>query len=111
VVAALVVEGETGPLVDPPRVNENIVGPQGDSGVPGLTSKPEYLFHQPGADPQASGPWLNEQQPQPRGRGVLAYAKDAAGRRTVHLGDPGLLGTGFPVVYVIRDDPGHERLV
>ena len=80
-------------------------------GVPGLAGEPEHLLDQPGADPEAPGPRLHQQQPQPRGGGVLAHAEHAAGRRAVDLGDPGRLGIRVPVVHVVRDDPGHQGLV
>jgi hypothetical protein len=56
VMAALVVQGEAGPLVYPSRVGEDVVGPQGDVGVPGLAGEPEHLLDQPGPDPEAPGP-------------------------------------------------------
>src|SRR5581483_2263176 len=111
VVAVLAVQGESGPLVYPPGVGEDVVGPQGDLRVPGLAGEPEHLLDQPGADAQAPRPRLDEQQPQPRGRGVLAHAEHAARRAAVDLGDPGRLGRRVPAVQVVRDDPGHERLV
>ena len=94
VVAVLVIQGESGPLVDAPRVDEHVVGPQGDVGVPRLAGETEHLLDQPGADPEAPGPRLHQQQPQPCGGGVLAHAEHAAGRRAVDLGDPGRLGSG-----------------
>src|SRR5580693_2297095 len=83
VVAVLVVQGEAGSLVNAPGVDEDIVGPQGDVGVPGLAGEMEHLLDQSGADPEAPGPRLHEQQAQPRGGRVLAYAEHAAGRRAV----------------------------
>ena len=80
-------------------------------GVPGLAGETKHLLHQPGADPEAPSPRLHQQQPQPRGGGVLAHAEHASGRRAVDLGDPGRFGLRIPVVHVVRDDPGHQRLV
>ena len=78
VMLALVVQGEAGPLVDAPGVRQHVVGPQGDAGVPGLAGETQDLADQPGADPEAPGPRLHQQQPQPRGGGVLADAEHAA---------------------------------
>ena len=108
--ARLVVQAEAGSLVDPPGVGEYVVGPQRDAGVPAPAGEPEHLLHQPGADPEAPGPRLHEQHPQLGRAVVLPHAEHAARRSAVDLGDPGSLATEVPVVYVIGDDPGHERL-
>ncbi len=42
-VAALVVQAEARPLVDPPCICEHVVSPQGDLRVSGLTSEPEHF--------------------------------------------------------------------
>ncbi len=111
VVPVLVVQGEAGPLVDPPGAGQDVVGPQGDVGVPGLTGEAEHLLDQPRADAEPAGPRFHQQQPQPRGGGVLAHAEHAAGRRAIDLSDPGRLGGRIPVVHVVGDDPGDEGLI
>src|SRR6185312_15723146 len=75
VVPALVVQGEAGALVDAPGVGQHVVGPQGDPGVAGPVREPQHLVDQPAADAQAPGPRLHQQQPEPRGSGVLAHAE------------------------------------
>ena len=60
--------------------------------------------------PEAPGPRLHEQHPQLGRAVVLPHAEHAARRRAVDLGDPGSLAIEVPVVYVIGDDPGYERL-
>jgi hypothetical protein len=111
VMRAFVVQREPGPLVDAPGVGQHVVGPQGDAGISRLAGEPQHLADQPAAYAQASGPRLHQQQPKPRGGGVLAHAEHAAGRPAVHLGDPGRFGVRVPVLHVIRDDPGHQGLV
>jgi len=80
-VTALVVQGETGPLVDPPSVHQHVVGPQRDAGVPSPAREPEHLLDQAAPDPEPPGPRLDQQQAQARGRGVLAHAEHAPGPR------------------------------
>src|ERR1700722_1300167 len=88
VVGVLAGEGEPGRLVDLAGGRQLVVGPQGDVGVPDLTAELQALPDEGGAETEAAGPRLDQQQAEPGGGLAVGYAEDRARRDAVALRDP-----------------------
>src|ERR1051325_157717 len=69
--------------VDAPGRTQHAVGPQDDAAVPGQACEAGALLHEPGADPQSSRAWLDQEQAELPHGARLANEKHAADVETV----------------------------
>src|SRR5262245_48102351 len=110
VVRLLVHQAKPGLLVDLPGGEQDAVGPERELAVAALPREPDALGHEPGADAEAAGAGLDQQQAQP-GDGLRPpdheHRADGLG---VLLRDPAALPLRLVVLDELGHDGGHQRL-
>ena len=107
----LVVENETGGLIDPAGGDQIVVRPQGDPGVTGRPGEGDALGDQAGAETVAAGGRVDQEDAQLGGlRIVTPHQEDRAGAAAVQLGYPGRLARRVPALGVVGDDPRDQGL-
>jgi hypothetical protein len=97
-------------LVDTARRKQDVVGPERQFSVPGLTREVDADGDESLADAKAANGWIDDQQPQPPDIGRFPHQKHRAQALSVAFGHPAPLAGRVVVGQERAGDLRHQRL-
>src|SRR5271165_5309435 len=111
-VGGLAHQAEPRRLIDAPRGDEHVIGPQSELAVAKLARPGDACIDQRASDLKPACGLLNVEKPQLGDLRVVAlHEENRAGNRSAALGDPAVLARGVEFCYEISKNPAREPLV